>query len=208
MELKSDATSKSTFSFSKLFYSVLDSTWFYAIVMIGLVLLGWAMNENYLHIIGVFITIVGLLLISSGEVFKDWRDFYIVTMWLLIFAVPISYMNTPTVSKSDSMDITHLVKAINVDEECGCGTRVLVDFDKPFEDSVELKLEDRHIPIITDNERVKDFIFTANKVCEKFPSGTIDCKTTVHLTNKFEENEISNTELKNSIYPKKFDMDE
>lgn len=208
MELKSDAQSKSSFSFEKLFHAVMDSTWLYAIIMLGLAVFGWILNDNYLHIIGVFLTVVGLLLVSSGEVFKDWRDFYIVTMWLLIFAVPVSYMNTPTVSKSDSMDITNLVKAINVDKECNCGARIMVDFDKPFEDGVKFKLEDRHLASITDKERVKDFIFTATKVCEKFPSGTIDCETTVHLTNKFEENEISNTELKNSIYPKKFDMGE
>ena len=207
MLLKSDKVSSSTFSFSNIVNVILNSTWFYILSVIVLVGLGNIVNDNLIHVNATLGLLGMLVLISAGEIFKNWQDFFLISSILLLIMIPITYMNTPIKTVSDSMNITPLVTDIKIDEDCNCGSKVIVDFDKPFEEHVTIKVEEKYLKLITDKETASDFIFTARKECNTYPSGKLECETFLHLTHQFEENEISNTELKNSIYPKKFDME-
>jgi hypothetical protein len=175
--------------------------------VIVLVVFGNIVNDNWFHLAGTLGLLGMLVLISAGEIFKNWQDFFLITSILLVIMIPTSFMNTPTKTISDSMDITPLVTSIKLDEDCDCGSKIIVNFDKPFEENVSLKVEEKHLELITDEESSKEFIFTAKKECNTYPSGKLECVTYLHLTHQFEETEIDNTELKNSIYPKKFDME-
>ena len=136
------------------------------------------------------------------------RDLFLISAVMVVIGIPIAYYNAPLVSKSDSMDISSYVTNIEEEDDCECGKKVVIDFKKPFETDLKVSFEkEKYATLIQDDEELDKFIFTAKKQCDKYPSGVLECGIYLEVTHKFEEGILATKQMKESIYPKKLDME-
>jgi len=208
MHLKSDKKINSSWGISKLFKNLYESAVVTFLIAIGLIIFGYLLMNDFMYLWMTGGILLLLLLMSNGAITEDVLEFWRLIVVLFVVAIPIAFFNIPIKTVKDSMDAKPYIKNVVYDKECGCsGTVFVLKMDKPFQKELKITLsDDKYIDLIQDKNELKKFTFTAEKTCNKFYLGTIECQLNLLVGHEYVETVLSKTVMKDSVYPKKLDM--